>query len=207
MVPCVFAIGCGHPHYRLDGRVPGGVSEVGLLDGGAPAVVDSLRSAHQQTMQDLDRWVQAARDSLVAVGSAAGKPLAAARAKYKTARQRYRSAFVRMMRFRSFGGNPIFTGADRDVSTSTLVDEIADRFYRGRAFSLETEAEMRRYIRDRLEGLEGNVSRARTAVTTLQEAGKSRAQAQEAVESDYARRRVDAIERGNRELLSAIEKR
>ena len=207
VIPCVFVIGCGHPHYRLDGRVPGGVSEVGLLDGGAPALVDSLRSSHQQALQDLERWVQAARDSLTADQTAAGEPLAGARAKYESARQRYRSAFERMMRFRSFGGNPIFTGADRDVGTSTLLDEIADRFYRGRAFSLETEGEMRRYIRDRLVGLEQNVERARSAVARLQKAGKGRARAREAVESDYARRRMEAVERGNRELLSALEKR
>ena len=204
---CLFllAVGCGHPTYRLDGQVVDGASEVSLLDSAAPAVVDSLRQAYTWSLEDLKRSTEAALDSLSAGAASLERPLAQARTRYQTARQRYREAFEGMQRFKSFAGNSIFSLSDLRVKTSALLEAIADRSYQGKAFSLETESEVRRYIRNRLVGLERGVSRTRSRVVRLERLRTGSAEGREKVEADFGRRRLALREDVNRKILEGLQ--
>jgi len=204
---CLFflAAGCGHPAYRLDGQVVDGASEVSLLDSAAPAVVDSLRQAYIWSLEDLKRSTEAALDSLSAGAASLEGPLVQARTRYQTARQRYRKAFEGMQRFKSFAGNSIFSPSDLRVKTSALLEDIADRSYQGKAFSLETESEVRRYIRNRLVELERGVNRTRSRVVRLERLRTGSAEGREKVEADFDRRSLALREDVNRKILEGLQ--
>ncbi len=178
-----------------------------LLDSTAVRVVDSLREAYAQALKDLRKATEAVRDSLSAGSASVDESLARASRRYQTARGRYRTAFEGIKRFKSFGGNPIFSDADLKVSTATLLEDTADRFYRGKAFSLETEGEIRQFIRNRLVKLEREVNRARSAVARLRKSSAGNTTALKAVEADYEKRRVSLRERFNREILTELQAR
>lgn len=185
----------------------GGAAGVSLLDGSAGGVVDSLRKACGEALEGLARDMQAKRDSLRAGGAALGEEIARAEARLKAENARYAAAFQGMERFRSFGGNPIFSDADLELATETLLQEIADRFHRGRAFSLETEAEVRRFVRSRLVPEERRVQRARSEVARLRRSGRGNAADLEALAAAYALKREALREGANREILARLQAR
>jgi len=145
-----FIFGCGLPHYRLEGKVSELVGEVILLDSMAVSVLDSIQMSYHAEVKTIAGKRAAALDSLTKGTSARNRPIVTAHRRYNEARAKYREVFGRLSRFRSFGGNPIFSNEDRGISTKKLLAEISDRFYNGRAFSLEIEGQIRRYIRQNL---------------------------------------------------------
>ena len=199
---------CGPSTYRLDGSAPEGVSAVALLDTRAFGLLDSLKANYALALSDLKRSSAARFDSLTQDAANSGDRLRTASATLSERRSEYRSAFKGLGRFRSFGGNPIFSDADAEVATGVLLEEIADRFYKGKAFSLETEAEIRRFIRSRLVTKEKAVRRARATVLQARRSETGAAKAKEdlhaAVDQEYRELRAvhnDAIREA---LASAI---
>jgi hypothetical protein len=198
---------CGRPAYRLDGRVPEGVSAVSLVDTSASGMLDSVRSACDASLGALERDHRSAVDSLEGGMSEIGDRRAKAQAAYRSAEAAYRDAFSGLARFRSFGGNPIFSDADREVATSVLLQEIADRFYKGKAFSLETEAELRRFIRARLVPAERALNRARNASAAARRAQTGAARAQEELAAEHGRKRAAAVARHNEAIRQGLATR
>ena len=203
----LFIFGCDTPVYRLDGQVPGDVENVQLLDSTAVALLDSLRGAYGREAEGLRRNARAALDSLSAGAASLNRPLKLARQRYQTTGRRYREAFAGMQQFTSFGGNRIFSETDLAVSTSQLLREISDRFYDGKAFSLETEAEARRYIREKLVPLEREVNRARNQVARFRKSQSGSVEAQKRAEEDFSRRREALLEQWNQHILDTFEGR
>ena len=201
------ASGCGQPAYRLDGRVPAGISEVRLLDATVRAALDSLRLSYAQSEEALAERLVAQKDSLSEANGTLGASLRRAVARRSKALQAYRNAFQGMLRFRSFGGNPIFSDADLDVGTATLLKETADRFYRGKAFSLETEGEVRRYIRARLTSPEKALNRAQAAVARIRRSSSSTTSAVEEAEKQFRADRDEMHRRHNQEILQELDDR
>lgn len=203
----IFVGGCGEARYRLEGKAPDGTEVVMLLDAAAQDSARLIRERYHQEMGDLQKNTQIALDSLQTGSVSLNRPLAQARLQYKNARKRYREAFSRLSEFTSFGGNPIFSNDDLAVKPNTLLSEIADRFYEGKAFSLETEGEIRRYIREQLVPLEKTVNRARTRVNSLQRSQKGSARAQGQVEADFQAQRAGLLDRSNQAILAGLDKR
>ena len=203
----VLIFGCERSEYRLDGQVPEGISTVGLLDSTATAAVDSLYSAHARALAELQRSTKATLDSLGDGVASLAQPIATARARQGAAFQRYQRVFAEMGRFRSFGGNPIFSDADIKVSTSSLLEETSDRFYRGKAFSLETEGEIRRFIRRRLAPLEQKVVQARNEVARLERRRTGGGKEREEAKAEFLRRLAFLQARFNQEILEELQAR
>lgn len=203
----IFVGGCGEARYRLEGKAPDGIEVVMLLDAAAQESVRLIQERYHQEMGDLKKNTQIALDSLQAGSVSLNRPLAQARLQYQNARRRYREAFSGLSRFTSFGGNPIFSNDDLALKANTLLSEIADRFYKGKAFSLETEGEMRRYIRKQLVPLERTINRARTRVNSLQRSQKGSARAREQVEADFQAQRAGLLDRSNQAILAGLGER
>ena len=184
-----------------------GISEVLLLDATVQDAVDSLRKVHRQRERALAEGLQSQKDSLAEASGTLGASLSRAVARRGKAQQTYRNAFQGMMPFRSFGGNPIFSSADLDVSTSTLLKETADRFYRGKAFSLETEGEIRRYIRSRLTSPEKALNRARAALARLRRSSSNTTEAVEEAEKQFQANRIRICKIHDQSILGAFEDR
>jgi len=207
LLALVLVPGCGQSAYRLDGEIPEGISAVGLLDSTATAAVDSLYSAHAKALAGLQRSTGAALDSLDDGVASLAQPIAEASARQRAAFRRYQNAFAEIKRFKSFGGNPIFSDADIKISTSSLLEETSDRFYRGKAFSLETEGEVRRFIRRRLAPLEQKVVQARNEVARLARKKTGGTKAREEATAEFLRRRALLQERFNEEILEELQAR
>ncbi|MDP6779380.1 MAG: hypothetical protein QGI83_21685 [Candidatus Latescibacteria bacterium] len=167
--------------------------------------LDSLRLACTLDEQALADRLQARKDSLSEASGTLGSSLRRAVARRKKAAEAYRNAFQGMMRFRSFGGNPIFSNEDLNVSTSDLRKETADRFYRGKAFSLETEEEIRRYIRSRLTSPEKAHYRAKAGVARIRRSTSSTTAAVDKAERQFQAERVALRNRFNQSILGAFD--
>tara|TARA_Y100000588_G_scaffold193803_2_gene207907 strand:+ start:4424 stop:5257 length:834 start_codon:yes stop_codon:yes gene_type:complete len=157
----IFLCCCGDARYRLDGHVPETTSHVELLDGAATEKIVRLRTLYASAFDSLADVADAEIADVRARLDESESDLEAAKRGVNRASARYRQTFEKMKQFESFGGNPIFGDEDRRVSTRELLSEIADRFYKGKAFSLETGGEIRSFIRESLVPSEQRVSRAR----------------------------------------------
>ncbi len=166
--PLLFAIGCGQPAYRLEGRVSGEIPEVNLLDDGALELVRSLQDDYERELEDLGLNTQSRQDSLDVDLKSLQSSLAKARANYEPYWRRYRSAFDDMKRFKSFGGNPVFSEEDVNIDVKRLLEEITDRQYGGKVFSLETKGQIRNFIRSRLIPLQKQVNRSRARLARVE---------------------------------------
>ena len=165
----VLLCSCGDARYRLDGQIPSTSPQVALLDS---AATDKVRRLHTLYKTAQDSILQIADGEIADVHSRLRESedaLSSAKRRLNDTFTRYRKAFERIKRFESFGGNPIFTDADGRISTKELLTEIADRFYKGKAFSLETGAEIRSFIRESLVPAEQRVSRARRGLRKVEE--------------------------------------
>ena len=110
-----------------------------------------------------------------------------------------------MKGFTSFGGNPIFESADRKVSTHKLLEEIADRFYRGKAFSLETGGQIRRMIRETLVPAEKRVVRAIGNLSRLKKEHGAHVAIREAVAGRITTSKKALLDRYNRRVIDRLE--
>ncbi|MDP6039664.1 MAG: hypothetical protein QGG64_14030, partial [Candidatus Latescibacteria bacterium] len=199
-----FVYGCGQPHYRLEGQIRVEAAKVTLLDSLALAVLDSAFHAYKQEVRLLDERKVTVLDSVEKSTSELNGPIVVANKQYQTARAKYRGVFLRLHRFQSFGGNPIFIEEDASVSTQKLLAEIADRFYKGRAFSLETEGQIRRYIRQNLVPLERDMKQKQTRLRRLKnsKSGQSKGRDRLVVVFDEMRKvLVDTI---NKRILRTL---
>ena len=204
---CLMLSACGHPVYRVDGQAAQGVCSVSLLDTSANSLLDSIRSVSDSTLQALGRSHAATIDSMEHGIANIGERREKAKDAYQSALAAYRDAFSGLSRFRSFGGNPIFSDADRKVATSVLLEEIADRFYKGKAFSLETEAEVRRYIRKRLVSPERALRQARNASLAARRSEKGAARARADLDAEHGQRRIESLSRHNEAIRGALASR
>ena len=202
----LFASGCADPAYRLDGNVVTQAGGVAILPNSAEGMLDSLRDTHRKALVSLQQTTAARRDSLSADGKDIESNLARARGRVRSAQKSYYSAFEGIRRFRSFGGNAIFATEDRNIKTKKLLEEIADRFYKGKAFSLETETELRRFIRSRLASVEKKMTRAKSSLTKVKRSRGGNVGELEQLEEDLAKAQRELMEAVNDRILAGLEK-
>lgn len=198
---------CGEARYRLEGQVdaPSETLRIALLDSTAVQKIDQIHRLYAAAADSVSRVFADSLSSLDADLAALEPPIEKAEERLKAARNNYAFAFRSMTAFTSFGGNPIFTASDRRVPTKTLLEEIADRFYKGKAFSLETGGRIRTTIREKLVPAEARVTRAQASLNRLR---KSRDQAKE--KRDAFAGKIDATRRAllagyNRRVLDRLE--
>lgn len=202
-----FFVGCGEPYYRIEGQVGRDVAQVILLDETATAMLDSVRKSYLAKVDAVEAQRRSALDSLANSTSALNGPIARARTRYNQSRAKYKEVFGRLRRFHSFGGNPIFSDEDAGISTQKLLSEIADRFYKGRAFSLETEGQVRRYIRQNLVPLERDMKQKRGRLVQLQRSQSGKTKGKDKVERDFDQKQVVLRESTNQLILQMLDDR
>lgn len=199
-------LGCGTPVYQLDGKVFEAAKIVCLLDSTALEQVDFLVQKYQTNRQNLTKAHQASLDSLTSATKSLNGPISTAQRVCQTAEEKYQRAFGRMLLFRSFGGNPIFTQDDMTMSAQSLLSEIADRFYKGRAFSLETEGEVRRYIQQELVPIEQEVKRAQGRLAQLKRSKSGRSDQREQLEKAFEEKKKGLIQSTNEAIQLVFKK-
>ena len=121
---------CGDARYRLDGHIPPTSTQVALLDGAATRKVNRLRSLFESTRDSLRQVAEGEIADVRSRLSESEDALRSAKRRLNDASSSYRTAFEKIKRFESFGGNLIFTDEDRSVSTKELLAEIADAEHR-----------------------------------------------------------------------------
>jgi hypothetical protein len=201
----LFAFGCSDPAYRLHGEVKAKASSVFVLPHSAAAMLDSIRDAHGIRRDSLTATYSSRRDSLSTGGADIEKVQGEIQRRVKVAQIAYNTKFDGAGVYRSFGGNPVFTTQDRGVRTSDLLKEIADRFYKGRAFSLETETKLRKYIRTKLVPAERKLRQARTALARARESMGGNTEALERMDSDYQTAQLLLEREANNQILSTLD--
>ena len=206
-LPFAAILSCDPAAYRLEGTVPPTTAfvKVQLLHSSANAQLDSLKTVLRHKIEALARRTEATRDSLSAGGGQATADLDRATTAVRRARERYGEVFEEMLRFRSFGGNRIFGASDRSVITAKLLEDVADRFYKGKAFSLEIEAEIRRFIRRRLVDPERKMIRARSRLARAKRSRSGNKRALEDLESAFASRKEEVKNEIGEEILNRLE--
>jgi len=201
----VFLMGCSMHSYRLSGHST--TQEVALLDSLAVAVVDSIHQDFDRTLVLLAKAESTALDSMAKSATALSPTIQKSQRDYQALRNKYKTVFQQMQKFRSFGGNSVFSDDDVSVSTDKLLKEIAGRFYKGRAFSLETEANIRDFIKRELAPLEDQISRQRRRVNQLKRSQAGKSDAKEEIAIEFAKKRKDLVDDTNLEILSKLSAR
>jgi len=202
LVLAVFLIGCGHPSYRLSGGAQ--LQQVSLLDSTTQISVDSLHAEFRHMMDFLGKSEVAAMDSIAKSASELGPTILNAQQALRRAKDKYASVFEQMQRFRSFGGNSVFSSEDVGVSTEKLLKEIPGRFYKGRAFSLETEGQIRNFIRRELVPLENEVNQAQYRVNRLRQTRSGRSKAKDEMAELFQEKKLRLIESANDDIQKTI---
>lgn len=199
----VFLIACGQPEYSLRGHAE--IRSVVLLNRSAHAIVDSIQADYARLSDLLVQAEKSAVDSMQQHASSLGPSIRRAQNELREANERYAQTFKETVRFRSFGGNPIFSEEDANISTDKLLSEISGRFYKGRAFSLETEGQMRRFIREKLVPIEKIAQDARYRLTRLRRSQTGRQNATGDIEAEYEIKRANLLLNTNIEISQALE--
>ena len=202
-----FVVGCSEPTFRLVGTAPGPIEQVALLDSSAIGVVQQAHAQFRDRLSELSELQSGALDSLSNRAESLKGPIAAAQRRFREAQNKYRQAFAGLQRYRSFGGNPVFTEEDMDVRPEKMLSEIADRFYNGRAFSLEVESRMRVYIRETLVPLNRDVRVLRARVRQLQRSQSGSKEARDEVLAAFSQRREALVEQTNEHILDKVSQR
>jgi hypothetical protein len=202
LVLAVFLMGCGHPSYRLNGGAQ--LQRVALLDSTTQVSVDSIQTEFEHLMESLAKSEVAAMDSISKSASELGPTILKAQQALHRAKEKYASVFEQMHRFRSFGGNPVFSGDDVGVSTEKLLNEIPGRFYKGRAFSLETEGRIRSFIRSDLVPIENEVNQAQYRVKSLRNAKSGRSKKREEMVDLFQEKKRHLIQATNEDIRNTI---
>ena len=190
---------CGVPRYSLEGVVVPEATRIAILDSTASRKISQIHDLYTRSADSLRRTFA---DSLAALDNrlaGQAKPIVRAEKRLKSAQNNYAVVFRGMSAFTSFGGNPIFDSSDRKVRTKELLEEISDRFYRGKAFSLETGGQIRRMIRTKLVPAERRVSHSRSILSRLKKDRK----AQQAIRSNVA----DQVEAATAQLVDQYNRR
>ena len=200
---------CGDAHYRLDGQVDEAFadipSRIALLDSTTSQKVTTL---HKLYTTSSDSLAQSVSDALLAIDeelSNMGTPNKTGERRLRSARNAYSGAFKAMEVHVSFGGNQVFGGEDQKVRTEVLLEEIQDRFYKGKAFSLETGSHIRRTIREKLVPAEMRVDRAAVQLRKLQSARKVVQNRRNTVEQAVSATEADLVASYNQRVLDRIE--
>ena len=202
---CMFLLcSCGDARYRLDGHIPPTSTQVALLDGAATRKVNRLRSLFESTRDSLRQVAEGEIADVRSRLSESEDALRSAKRRLNDASSSYRTAFEKIKRFESFGGNLIFTDEDRSVSTKELLAEIADRFYKGKVFSLETGAEIRSFIRESLIPAEQRVIRARRGLRKVEEGSKADEAAIIVRKGDLKEDQEKLLENYNQRILDTL---
>lgn len=201
----VFLMGCSQVSYKLSGQ--SSTKEVALLDSLAVAVVDSIHKDFDRTLVLLDKAESAVLDSMAKSASALSPSIQKSQRDLQALRNKYKTVFQEMQKFRSFGGNPVFSEEDQSVNTDKLLKEIAGRFYKGRAFSLETEANIRDFIRRELSPIEDQISKQNRRVYQLRRSQAGKTDAKEEIATEFAKKRRELVLATNHEILNCLSSR
>lgn len=202
VILAVFLMGCGPPEYRLDGASQ--MNHVMLLDPGAKRAVDSLQADFVHVIDLLALSEASAIDSMKKSASSLGPSIQRAQRSLRDAQGKYKTEFQKMQRFRSFGGNPVFSSEDVGVTTKKLQAEILGRFYKGKAFSLETQGQIRSFIRKELVPLEKQVNQAKSRVNRLRRTRSGRTKSTGEIVVQYQKKRHQLLEETNLKIKHAI---
>lgn len=204
VILAVFLMGCGKPSYHLDGVTQ--VRQVSLLDNAVQVAVDSVHVEFKHLIDFIALAEVVAVDSMTKSASSMGPTIRVAQRNLKAIREKYLQTFRQMQQFRSFGGNPVFTDDDVGVKTSKLLSEIPARFYKGRAFSLETEGKIRNFIRQELIPLEGQVKTTQNRVSRLQNSRAGRTNAKATIAEEYRQKREELLQATNQDVQRVIRR-
>ncbi|MBT4140697.1 MAG: hypothetical protein HOE48_22485 [Candidatus Latescibacteria bacterium] len=175
-----------------------------VVDSVASVSVDSLKAEFKHVVDLLAVSEASAIDSMKKSASSMGPAVKTAQRNLRQLRGKYKNAFQKMQKFRSFGGNPVFTDDDIGVSTKKLQSEIVGRFYKGRAFSLETQSQIRSFIRKDLAPIEQKVSQAKSRVNRLRRSQSGRSQATAQITGQYHQKRKLLIAEANHNIKRRI---
>jgi len=200
---------CGDAHYRLDGQVDEAFADIpsrlALLDSTASQKVTTLHKLYTTSSDSLARSIS---DALLLIDkelSNTDTPIKTGERRLRSARNAYSGAFKGMEMHVSFGGNRVFGREDQKVRTEVLLEEIQDRFYKGKAFSLETGSQIRRTIREKLIPAEKRVDRAGVQLQKRQSARKVVQSRRKTVEQAVSATEADLVASYNRRVLDRIE--
>jgi hypothetical protein len=198
----VFLIGCEESFYRLEGVAQ--TQQIALLDSTTRATMDSFQVQFDSKIEGMARAELAAIDSTAKSASAMRPTIRKAQKSVESAREKYGKTFQRIRQFRSFGGNPVFSEEDAGVATETLLKEIPSRFYKGRAFSLETEGKIRNFVREELVPLEIQVKNAQRRVGRLKNAQVGRSKSAGEISGVFHRQRSDLQKTTLKDMRAAL---
>ena len=198
VILAVFLMGCELPAYRVSGDSH--TREVALLDSGVKSVVDSVGMELTRSLDVLAAAEKAAADEMTRRASSMDPAIQQARKDLVSLRAKYADAFKKMQAFRSFGGNSVFSEEDIGIDTAALMSQIAGRSYKGKAFSLETEGNMRRFIRRDLIPIENEIQAANARVKRFRNSQADRSQGLEEIALEYNLKRKRLVHDSNQEL-------
>ena len=200
---------CGDSRYGIDGQIILNTDHkprrIAILDSTASAKITKI---HELFTASADSLEICFRDSLANIDQilkTAKKPIEKARRRLRSSIANYEKTFKLVETYRSFGGNRIFESVDRKKSTVALLEENSDRFYKGKAFSLETGQQIRRTIRKKLVPAESRVARARNSLARLKEERNLWTNTRDEVEGRIVVSRKLLVKRFNTRVADRIE--
>ncbi len=200
---------CGDARYRLDGQVDEAFadipSRIALLDSTASQKVTTLHKLYTTASDSLRQSITEALLLIDEELSNTAPPIKTGERRLRSARNAYSDAFKAMAVHVSFGGNLVFGREDQRVRTEVLLEEIQDRFYKGKAFSLETGSQIRRTIRKKLIPAEKRVDRVGVQLRKLQSARKVVQSRRNTFEQAVTATEGNLIVNYNRRVLDRIE--
>jgi len=204
---CLLLAACGTPRYRVEVQLDRSdqPDRVALLDSTASRKIQAIHTLYKNAA---DSVAQVFADSLADLDTMIEgqmAPITKAERRLKTTVDRYASAFREGYGYQSFGGNAIFDASDRKVSTKDLLEDISDRFYRGKTFSLETGRLIRGWIRNKLIPAERNVRQARQTVARLKNARDALKVEREALAGRVSGAKLRLVDGYNRRVLDRLE--
>ncbi len=200
---------CGEARYRVEGLLCLGEGEnpsrIAILDSTASRKIQDIHQLYASAADSLFRSFADSLSAINAVLASQKKPIAQAERRLKARQSQYATTFTAIKAFKSFGGNAIFDSSDRQVPTQKLLEEIADRFYRGKSFSLEAGAQIRRMIREKLVPAEKRITRARNVLGRLRKEHASHNTIREAVAGQITTAKSALLDHYNRRVIDRLE--
>jgi hypothetical protein len=199
---------CSEPRYLVEADFASAeavdASRIAILDSTATLKINELRNLYHMSADSLVRQFADSLSSIDSVLTLQDKPISQAERRLHISRGNYAAAFKEMQSFMSFGGNPIFESSDRKVSTKDLLEDISDRFYRGKAFSLETGRQIRSKIRSRLVPAESRVARTGNRLAQLKRERKADETRRDKVAGKIAEAKAELLEGFNRRVIDRL---
>jgi hypothetical protein len=196
---------CGDSRYKIHGQIALNADHVAILDSTASVKITKIHELFTASADSLEKSFQDSLSSIDATLKQAEKPIKQAQRRLRSSNANYAEAFRLMETYLSFGGNKIFGSPDRKETTTKLLEEISDRFYKGKAFSLETGGQIRRTIREKLIPAERRVARARNGLAKLRKERDRWSSVREEVAGRVAVSRKELVKRFNSRVIDRIE--